>query len=132
MQPSVMHASYTTTIKRQSSHVSTLHKHAACSVVWFYVCACVCPWASMRMCVCMSVCVCVCARRHSNDHFALFGFGTFNSFSNVWLVFERLLAFQTFDLFSNVLLTWPLTSMWLCLCVCVCVCALQLIKYNWR
>ena len=53
----------------------------------------------------MRECACVLARRHSNDHFALFGFGTFTSFSNVCLIFEPLLGFQTFDSFSNVLLT---------------------------
>ena len=121
MQLSVMHASYTTMFKRQSSHVLMVLKHAACSVAWFYACACVCPWACMRMGVRVCVSMYVCARKHSNDHFALFGFGTFNSFSKVWLVFERLLAFQTFNLFWNVLFTWPLTSMWLCLCVCVCL-----------
>ena len=138
MQPSVMHACYTTMFKRQPSFTwfngswtySVLCGDGLVSACVWVMCICVCVSLSASLhayvcaCVCVCVCVCVCARRHSNDHFAFFGFGTFNSFSKVWSVFKILLGFQTFDLISSVFFNLTLSSMWLCVCVrslCVCV-----------
>ena len=142
MQPSVMHACYTTMFKRQPSFTwfngswtySVLCGDGLVSACVWVMCICVCVSLSASLHAYVCACVCVCVHVGIQMTILLFSvlgrsirFRRFDQFSKFCLVFKRSIWFRAF------FLTWRFR---LCDCVfacvlCVCVCDLQLMKFNW-